>query len=53
MSVLEQIKELAREGAQTDGGHHKQWYLEEILRLIDPLESEFYEKYVGKEGIPP
>lgn len=53
MTRLEEIKKLVIEGVQTDGAHHKQWYLEEILRLIDPIEAEFYEKYIGKEGIPP
>lgn len=28
----EKIKELCIAGLQTDGGHHKQWYLEEILK---------------------
>lgn len=39
----------------TDGGHHKQWYLEEILKEI--LLPERYEKIKNKyhwdEGIPP
>ncbi len=53
MTVLEEIMELAREGVQTDGAHHKQWYLEEILKRLAPLELEFYDQYVGREGIPP
>ena len=28
--AVSQARELAIEGLQTDGGHHKQWYLEEI-----------------------
>lgn len=28
------IRELAIEGLLTDGEHHKQWYLEEILKVI-------------------
>ena len=32
---IEKAKELATNGLQTDGGHHKQWYLEEILKALD------------------
>jgi hypothetical protein len=28
---VERMADLARDGLQTDGGHHKQWYLEQIL----------------------
>ncbi len=30
----EEIKDLCLEGLTTDGAHHKQWYLEEILRKL-------------------
>jgi len=33
-ALVEAIRELAEEGLQTDGGHHKQWYLAQILRVI-------------------
>ena len=28
------IRELLLEGLQTDGGHHKQWYLKEIFKAL-------------------
>ena len=31
----ERVKELAVSGLLTDGGHHKQWFLEEILKALD------------------
>lgn len=30
------IKEICLNGLMTDGSHHKQWYLEKILLLVDP-----------------
>ena len=30
-----EVMELAIEGLFTDGGHHKQWFLEQILRSVD------------------
>jgi hypothetical protein len=30
------VIELLKDGLQTDGPHHKQWYLNEVLKLIDP-----------------
>jgi hypothetical protein len=32
--MKEQVKELALDGLYTDGSHHKQWYLEEIIKAI-------------------
>ena len=31
---LEQVKEFGVEALFTDGGHHKQWYIEEMLKLL-------------------
>lgn len=30
----EELKELCISGLKTDGAHHKQWYLEEILKKL-------------------
>ncbi len=32
--IVAKIIELCFEGLHEDGGHHKQWYLEEILKTI-------------------
>ena len=45
----EKLKELIEESLMTDGGHHKQWYTEEIARELGIDISKLdYEK-----GIPP
>lgn len=51
-------KELAIKGLLTDGAHHKQWYLEEILKAIGydlkDIEKELEEDDYGWEkGIAP
>jgi len=33
---IEEIRKLALEGLDCDGSHHKQWYLEEILKIVIP-----------------
>jgi hypothetical protein len=53
MSLLEEVKTLVLDGCNVEGEHHKQWYLEELLRKLNPIEAEFYESYKGFEGIPP
>ena len=35
MAIRDRIKDLCINGLITDGGHHKQWYLEEILKTLD------------------
>lgn len=35
MKNKERIIELLKDGLQTDGAHHKQWYLNEVLKLVD------------------
>ncbi len=35
-SLITQIHNLCLEGLETDGAHHKQWYLEQILKIISP-----------------
>lgn len=32
---IQKAIDMAIEGLQTDGAHHKQWYLEEILLALD------------------
>lgn len=32
---IEKVKQLCIEALQTDGDHHKQWYLEQILKALD------------------
>jgi len=46
---LEKIRNLVEDGLQTDGGHHKQWYLEQIGEVIGiDIDKEMHE-----EGIAP
>jgi hypothetical protein len=49
----EKIIELLAEGLQTDGAHHKQWYLNEVLTLIDEREAKEVEGWTGDTGIAP
>lgn len=49
----EQIIELLKEGLWTDGAHHKQWYLYEVLELIDPKIAKDIERLTGDKGIAP
>ena len=34
-SIKKEILELCIYGLKTDGGHHKQWFLEEIIKKLD------------------
>lgn len=36
--LLVEVGKLALEGIETDGGHHKRWYLEEIAKRIQAAE---------------
>jgi len=50
MPRQQKVVELCVDGMITDGGHHKQWYLEQILLLFkdeDFIENEIY-KHDGK-----
>ena len=38
-------------GLTTDGGHHKQWYLEQILKELSPTAKEIY-NVSWDEGMP-
>jgi len=52
--VKKTIKALALSGLLTDGGHHKQWYLEEILKALgydlkDLRENKTIRVMIGKK----
>ena len=51
MENKEEIIELLKDGLQTDGGHHKQWYLNEVLKLIDPQIAKEVEEWTGDAGM--
>lgn len=62
MTPLQRISRaalLASEGILTDGGHHKQWYLNEILKALIPTKAErgqilqYSADYMGAEGVAP
>lgn len=58
IDVPYKIKELIKEGLNCDGAHHKQWYLEEVLKLlgykIEDIRKEMSDaEYYAEEGIPP
>lgn len=48
MKLYKGLTDLLVLGLLTDGGHHKQWALEEALKLIDP---ELLEHYQNEEDI--
>ena len=52
---LEAITELALDALEVDGEHHKQWYIEKILKLcgvdVNVLRKTF--RTYGNEGIAP
>ena len=52
---IKAIKELALDALETDGEHHKQWYLEEILKVcrvnVEELRKNF--RSYGEKGIAP
>jgi len=51
MTTKSEIKQLCIDGLETDGGHHKQWYLEQILIKIgydlEKVRKEEQEKGYG------
>ena len=58
MNKREELKELCISGLFTDGAHHKQWYLEEILKLLgfdlNKIRDELNTKdYYWDEAIAP
>lgn len=55
MQKIASIKEQALKGLLTDGGHHKQWFLEAILGMLTTEKEWLYlkEKEQWEEGIAP
>ena len=53
VAAMTGISRKAIEGLQTDGAHHKQYYLEEILRMLGHDLGVLREKYNTKPGIMP
>ncbi len=53
----ETIKDLIIDGLCTDGSHHKQWYLQQILKALGfdekKLKEEEYKDYDWEDGIAP
>ncbi len=49
---MQYLDDLISEGLQTDGAHHKQWYLEQVLLRMGYKESDLVE--LGHErGVAP
>jgi len=52
---LDETVKIILEGLITDGAHHKQWYLEQVLQSL--VEPEYYEtcrkEFEWDEGIAP
>jgi len=58
IEIPTRIKSLVKSGLCTDGGHHKQWFLEEVLKLlgykIEDIRKELDEEgYYAEEGVIP
>ena len=54
MENKERIIELLKDGLQTDGAHHKQWYLNEVLKLINAdIARDVEEHWTHDGGIAP
>jgi hypothetical protein len=49
--LRKKLVELCLDGLCTDRGHHKQSYLEEILKLLKPTAEELW-NISWEEGIP-
>ncbi len=48
------IIELLKDGLQTDGSHHKQWYLNEVLKLINTdIAKDVEMHWTHDKGIAP
>jgi len=45
--------ELIKEGLDTDGAHHKQWYLAMLLELLSPTDAADRERLGYDMGICP
>ncbi|HUS89630.1 MAG TPA: hypothetical protein VMW91_09770 [Desulfosporosinus sp.] len=52
---IENLVKLCKDGLTTDGGHHKQWYLERVLLYIagKPEWDRLKRKHEWEKGIVP
>lgn len=53
---FDQLLQLIEKGLETDGGHHKQWYLEQILEFVSGVSVDDLRQngcYYGEKGIAP
>lgn len=52
---FERLEKLLVDGLRTDGGHHKQWYLEQILLFLVGYHKfdRLREKHDWEKGIAP
>lgn len=51
--LVERVSNLAREALNTDGAHHKQWFLAMILKEVDAAAHYDYEQFGVDMGIAP
>jgi len=47
---VDMIIELVTEALLTDGGHHKQWFLEQILMVARGCPNDDYREELRKQG---
>lgn len=53
VACLNELSDMAHAGLSTDGAHHKQWYLSEILKRINPEWHAEFAKKSGDTGVCP
>jgi hypothetical protein len=53
ISGVKKVVNLAIDGLLVDGGHHKQWYLEEILKTFGVNLNELQKECEFEKGIAP
>lgn len=54
IDLIRSVTSVIIEGLTTDGGHHKQWALEQALKLLAPEEyEECKESWQWEAGIAP
>ena len=55
MLKMERLEELCIDALLTDGAHHKQWYIEQILEIaIGCIKFDKAKKHIGwDDGIAP
>ncbi len=51
--AIEKVIELCLDGLYTDGGHHKQWYLERILQILEDKKTIKLLESQWEKGIAP